>query len=173
MGTVGQGTPKVVRWRPYVAEWLIFARTAPPTTPPSPPSRTAKHASRYAMPEITAAILTIVRVAGPTVGFTPEDVSARSLCAGGATAPLTARADPYIIRPRGEAERRYRSALPPHHGRESFTDGPSSSKFLIRRLSAHSAGARLPGPVQDWSGLYEINIAPVSPTKVYYLYHIA
>ena len=39
--------------------------------------------------KITAAIRTVVRVAGPTIGFTLQDVSARSLRAGGAMVLLT------------------------------------------------------------------------------------
>ena len=64
LGIVGQGTPKVFWWRFCVAEWLTFARTAPLTTPPSPPSSTARHGSRYAVtksprPSVPSSVLPV------------------------------------------------------------------------------------------------------------------
>ena len=48
--------------------------------------------------DITAAIRAVVHAAGPTIGFTTQDISARHLQAGGATSFLTARVDLDTIR---------------------------------------------------------------------------
>ena len=48
--------------------------------------------------EITAPIRYSVQSAGPAIGFTEADISARSLRAGGAMNLLMARVDPYTIR---------------------------------------------------------------------------
>ena len=48
--------------------------------------------------EITAALRASTRIIGPQVGFTPDDVSARSMQDGGAMDFLMARVDTYTIR---------------------------------------------------------------------------
>ena len=78
--------------------------------------------------DITAAIRAVVRAAGPAIIFTKEDISARSLQAGGAMDLLMARVDPYIIRLvgrwRSDTMLRYL-----HTTANSFTEGISEEMF--------------------------------------------
>ena len=93
--------------------------------------------------EITAAIHAVVRAAGPTIGFTPQYVSMRSLRAGGAMALLTARVNPDTIwligRWRSDTMLRYL-----HTTSKSFTDGLAVHMFqygdYVLVPTAHATG---------------------------------
>ena len=93
--------------------------------------------------DIMAAIHAVVRAAGPTIGFTPQDVSTRSLRAGGAMALLTARVNPDTIwligRWRRDTMLRYL-----HTTSKKFTDGFAVRMFqygdYVLIPTAHATG---------------------------------
>jgi hypothetical protein len=73
----------------------LWAHLAPPTTPLA---RVYNTPDKVTASYLTAQIREAVMARGPDVGFLPADVSARCLCAAGATALLLARVDPDVIR---------------------------------------------------------------------------
>ena len=78
--------------------------------------------------KITATIRSVVRAAGPSIGFTKADISARSLRGGGAMALLMAGVDPDTIRLVGR--RRSDTMLCYLHTPEKhFTEGLSDNMF--------------------------------------------
>ena len=87
--------------------------------------------------EITTALRAATTTMGPQVGFTPEDVSAQSMRAGGAMAFLMARVDTDTIRLVG----RWRSDVMLrylHTTVETFTEG------LASRMVQHGDYALIP-----------------------------
>ena len=92
---------------------------------------------------ITAAIQAVARAAGPTIGFTPQDVSALSLQVSGAMALLMERVDPDMIQIIGrwlsDTMLRYL-----HTASKSFTDCLTVRMFQYGGYTlipqAHAAG---------------------------------
>ena len=80
---------KSVVWRVLYA----WQHTLPPGTPLARVAGRARVTSK----RITEALRTAVTYIGPSLGFLPEDISARSLRAGGANALLLAKVDTDVI----------------------------------------------------------------------------
>ena len=93
--------------------------------------------------EITTALRTATTTTGPQVGFTPEDVSARSMQAGGAMALLMARVDTDTIRlvGRWRSDDMLRSL---HTSAQTFTEG------LTTRMVQHGDYALIPPAHRDY-----------------------
>ena len=99
--------------------------------------------------DIKTAIRAVFLPAGPTIGFTTQDISARHLQAGGATSFLTARVDLDTIRIIG----RWRSNTILHYlhtTSKRFTDGLTVRMFqygdYVLIPPAHAAGYRQAAP---------------------------
>ena len=92
---------------------------------------------------ITASICAVVRSADPTIGFTPQGVSVRSLCSWGAMALLTACIDLDTIRIIGRW-RSYTIIRYLHTTSKKFTDDLAVCMFQYGNyaliLSEHAAG---------------------------------
>ena len=82
-------------------------------------------------------IKAVVRAAGPAIGFTNADISARSLCAGGAMDLLMARVEPDTIRLVG----RWRSDT---MLRYLHTTAKSFNKILSDKMFKHGTYAIIP-----------------------------
>jgi hypothetical protein len=96
IGLACSGDPYLCPVQAIIRRVLYLRRhSAPPTTPLARVYHTpVKVNASY----LTARIREAVVACGPDLGFLPTNVSARCLCAAGATALLLARVDPDVIR---------------------------------------------------------------------------
>ena len=135
--TVQQDTPVHVQWQPSGAVWHTYDSKSPPLDMHLVAVFKGDKWSTVHSAEITAALRAATKIIRPQVGFTPDDVSARSMQAGAAVAPLVAHGNTYTIhlvgRWRSNAMLRYL-----HTTAQTFTEG------LVVRMVQHGDYALIP-----------------------------
>ena len=111
-----------VQWQPYSAVWHTYDITAPPPDTHLAAFFKGDKGSTLRSEEITVALRAATTIIGQHVGFTPDNISARLMRAGGTMALLMACINTYTIRLVGRW-RSYAILRYLHTAAQMFTEG--------------------------------------------------